>query len=62
MVMARKKEKKEKKEKDIQDQILDTVDFRGLTYDETAGKDGNIKQLPGMTPQRALALRLLMRK
>ena len=36
MVMARKREKKEK---DILDQILDTIDFRGLTQDEVAGKE-----------------------
>ena len=48
MVMARKKEK------DILDQILDTIDFRGLTQDEVAGKDGLIKQLTGKILQRAL--------
>jgi transposase-like protein len=51
MVMARKKEKKEK---DILDQILDTIDFRGLTQDEVAGKDGIKKQLTGRILQRAL--------
>ena len=51
MVMARKREKKEK---DILDQILDTIDFRGLTQDEIAGKDGLIKQLTGKILQRAL--------
>ena len=35
MVMARKKEKKEK---DILDQILDQINFRGLTQDEVSGK------------------------
>jgi len=49
--MARKREKKEK---DILDQILDTIDFRGLTQDEVAGKDGLIKQLTGKILQRAL--------
>ena len=44
MVMA---QKKEKKEKDILDKILDTIDFRGLTQNEVAGKDGLIKQLTG---------------
>jgi len=34
MVMARKKEKKEK---DILDQLLDTIDFKGLTQDEVVG-------------------------
>jgi transposase-like protein len=51
MVMARKKEKKEK---DILDQILDTIDFRGLTQDEVAGKDGIKKQLTGGILQRVL--------
>ncbi|MCL2374436.1 MAG: transposase, partial [Treponema sp.] len=51
MVMARKREKKEK---DILDQILDTIDFKGLTQDEVAGKDGLIKQLTGKILQRAL--------
>jgi len=40
MVMAQKK-----KEKDILDQILDTIDFKGLTQDEVVGQDGLIKQL-----------------
>jgi len=51
MVMARKKEKKEK---DILDQILDTIDFRGLTQDEVVGQGGLIKQLTGKILQRAL--------
>jgi len=49
MVMARKK-----KEKDILDQILDTIDFKGLTQDEVVGQDGIIKQLTGRILQRAL--------
>jgi len=49
MVMARKK-----KEKDILDQILDTIDFKGLTQDEVVGQDGLIKQLTGRILQRAL--------
>jgi transposase-like protein len=49
MVMARKK-----KEKDIIDQMLDTIDFRGLTQDEVVGKEGLIKQLTGRILQRAL--------
>ena len=48
MVMARKREK------DILDQILDTIDFKGLTQDEVVGKDGLIKQLTGKILQRAL--------
>ena len=51
MVMSRKKEKKEK---DIIDQLLDNIDFRGLTQDEVVGQDGLIKQLTGRILQRAL--------
>jgi len=51
MVMARKKEKKEK---DIIDQLLDNIDFRGLTQDEVVGQNGLIKQLTGKILQRAL--------
>jgi len=51
MVMARKKKEKEK---DILDQILDTIDFKGLTQDEVAGQNGLIKQLTGKILQRAL--------
>ena len=51
MVMARKKEKKEK---DIIDQMLDNIDFRGLTQDEVVGQNGLIKQLTGKILQRAL--------
>ena len=35
MVMARKKEKKEK---DIIDQLLDNINFKGLTQDEVVRK------------------------
>ena len=51
MVMARKKKKKEK---DILDQILDTIDFKGLTQDEIAGQDGLIMQLTGKILQMTL--------
>jgi transposase-like protein len=51
MVMARKKPTKEK---DIIDQMLDTIDFRGLTQDEVVGQGGLIKQLTGRILQRAL--------
>ena len=51
MVMARKREKKEK---DIIDQMLDNIDFRGLTQDEVVGQDGLIKQLTGRILQRTL--------
>ena len=52
MVMARKK--KETKEKDIIDQLLDNINFKGLTQDEVVGQDGLIKQLTGRILQRAL--------
>jgi len=51
MVMARKKREKEK---DIIDQLLDNIDFRGLTQDEVVGRDGIIKQLTGRILQKAL--------
>jgi transposase-like protein len=51
MAMARKKEKKEK---DIIDQLLDNINFRGLTQDEVVGQGGLIKQLTGRILQRAL--------
>ena len=51
MVMARKKQEKEK---DIIDQLLDNIDFRGLTQDEVVGQGGIIKQLTGRILQRAL--------
>jgi len=51
MVMARKKREKEK---DIIDQLLDNIDFRGLTQDEVVGQGGLIKQLTGRILQRAL--------
>jgi len=59
MVMARKKEKKEK---DIIDQLLDNIDFRGLTQDEVVGQDGLIKQLTGRILQRTLVRETLKRK
>jgi len=49
--MARKKKEKEK---DIIDQLLDNIDFRGLTQDEVVGQGGLIKQLTGRILQRAL--------
>jgi len=51
MVMARKKKEKEK---DVLDQILDTINFKGLTQDEVVGQDGLIKQLTGRILQRSL--------
>jgi hypothetical protein len=59
MVMARKREKKEK---DIIDQLLDNINFKGLTQDEVVRKDGIIKQLTGRILQRTLVRGLLMRK
>ena len=55
MVMARKKAKKEK---DIIDQLLDNIDFRGLTQNEVVGQDGLIKQLTGRILQRALEVEM----
>ena len=45
---------REKKEKDILDQMLDGIDFRGLTQAEVVGKGGLIKQLTGRILRRAL--------
>ena len=56
MVMARKREKKEK---DIIDQLLDNIDFRGLTQDEVVGQGGLIKQLTGKILLRTLVRELL---
>ena len=49
-----KARKKAVKEMDSIDQLLDTIDFKGLTQDEVAGQDGLIKQLTGRILQRAL--------
>jgi transposase-like protein len=49
-----KKTKKEPKEPDIIDQLLSTVDFRGLTQEQALGKDGVLKQLTGRFLQAAL--------
>ncbi len=51
MSMARRKEKKEK---DLIDQLLDQIDFRGLTQDKVVGQEGLIKQLSGKILERAL--------
>ena len=45
---------RQKKEKDILDQMLDNIDFLGLTQDEVVGKGGLIKQLTGRILRRAL--------
>ena len=47
-------QKKKAKEKDIIDQLLDNIDFRGLTQDEVVGQGGLIKQLTGRILQKAL--------
>jgi hypothetical protein len=44
---------KKKKKKDIIDQLLDNIDFRGLTQDEVVGRDSIVKQLTGRILQRA---------
>jgi len=49
--MARKKPARER---DIIDQMLENIDFRGLTQNEVAGKDGLIRQLTGRILQRIL--------
>ena len=46
--------KKPEKEKDIIDQLLDNINFNGLTQDEVVGQNGLIKQLTGRILQRAL--------
>jgi len=51
MVMS---QKKKRKEKDIIDQLLDNINFKGLTQDEVVGSGGLIKQLTGRILQRAL--------
>jgi len=51
MVKARRRGKKGK---DIIGQMLDNIDFRGLTQDEVVGQGGLIKQLTGKILQRAL--------
>jgi hypothetical protein len=56
MVVARKRQKKEK---DFIDQMLDTIDFRGLTQDEVVGRDGIIKQLTGRILQRTLVRQII---
>ena len=39
--------RKEKKKTDIIDQILDNIDFRGLTQEEVVGQEGLVKKLTG---------------
>ena len=49
MVMARTK-----KEKDIINQLLDNINFKGLTENEVVGQEGLRKQLTGRILQRAV--------
>jgi transposase-like protein len=46
--------KREKKEKDQWDQVLDRIDFKGLTREEVPGQDGPAKRLTGRLLQRLL--------
>jgi transposase-like protein len=46
--------KREKKEKDQWDQVLDQIDFKGLTQEEVLGQDGLVKQLTRRLLQRVL--------
>ena len=47
-------QRKQGKEKDVIDQLLDNIDFRGLTQEEVLGSGGLLKQLTGRLLQRAL--------
>nr|AGS52881.1 mobile element protein [uncultured bacterium contig00016] len=49
-----KQRKREQKEPDIIDQLLSTVDFRGLTQEQVLGQGGILKQLTGRLLQAAL--------
>jgi transposase-like protein len=46
--------KREKKQKDQWDQVLDQIDFKGLTREEVLGQDGLAKRLTGRLLQRVL--------
>ena len=52
MVMAQRKRKR--RERDFIDDMLDNINFKGLTQDEVVGQNGLIKQLTGRILQRAL--------
>ena len=41
---------REKKEKDVLDQLLDNIDFRGLTQDEVVGKDAGSSTMNPAAP------------
>ena len=49
---------KRRNESALVKQILDNVDFKGLTQDEVLGQDGLIKQLTGAILQRALEVEM----
>jgi hypothetical protein len=53
MAKARKK-----RERDQRDDLLDTIDFKGLTQEEALGQKGLIKQLTGRALQKALEAEL----
>jgi transposase-like protein len=46
--------KREKREKDQWDNLLDQIDFKGLSQDEVLGQDGLVKQLTGRVLQKIL--------
>ena len=43
-----------KKEKDVIDQLLDQIDFHGMTAEELAGENGLLKKLTSRFYSRAL--------
>ena len=49
---------RKKREKDIIDDILDNINFKGLTQDEVVGQNGLIKQLTGRILERALEVEM----
>jgi transposase-like protein len=53
MAKARKK-----RERDQWDDLLDSIDFKGLTQEEVLGQEGLIKQLTGRVLQKALEAEL----
>ena len=44
----------EKRERDQWDELLDQIDFKGLTQDEVPGRGGLLKQLAGRVLSKAL--------
>jgi transposase-like protein len=53
MAKARKK-----RERDQRDDLLDSIDFKGLTREEVLGREGPVKQLTGRVLQKALEAEL----